>query len=682
MKKHFRVQNSICVCKRVIALLLAIVAIAAIVPHSILADDNNAKICVTSANIRNQPGTSGTQVIATLPLNMRVCAMEVVNLSADPSGHLSWCKISFSWNGQAMTGYIVNEFLQKDAPASSDPDFEVAISGFPESYKPYLRTLHASHPSWTFTPVNVDFDYNTLVDLESIVGVSLISNSVNDSWKSTEPGAYNWYTDEFVVYDGSSWVNANKEVVRYYVDPRNYLNENACFAFLNLAYDASTQNADSVTAILRGSFMEGKTIININDQSVSYVDAFMDAANASHANPLFLATKVLQEVSASGSGSTSGTYSALPGYYNFYNIGAYSSSDPIAKALQFAKNGTSDAARNQTLLFPWFTPYRAVVGGGIYIADQYINKGQNTIYSMKFNVYPNDSTQFAKHQYMTNIQGVTSEATCMRKAYANAGILDTALSFSIPVYQNMAETTSLPTMTGSPNQVLASITVEGYNLTPSFDFLNVKDYSLVVPSDVTSVRISATTVNRNATVSGVGDIVLHDGMNDIPLVVTAQNGATNIYTIHIAKEAVAVNPYISSSLAIQGVGISGVGPGSTAAQVISVISVADGYSLQYLCADGTVKDGAAISVTGDLVQVINASGEVVYTGIIVVRGDLNGDGKISSSDLTMIARYITLQGSLSQAALLSGDVNKDGKISSADLTYMARHITKQTTIQP
>jgi len=528
----------------------------------------------------------------------------------------------------------------------------------------------------------VDFDYNTLVDLESIVGVSLISNSVNDSWKSTEPGAYNWYTDEFVVYDGSSWVNANKEVVRYYVDPRNYLNENACFAFLNLAYDASTQNADSVTAILRGSFMEGKTIININDQSVSYVDAFMDAANASHANPLFLATKVLQEVSASGSGSTSGTYSALPGYYNFYNIGAYSSSDPIAKALQFAKNGTSDAARNQTLLFPWFTPYRAVVGGGIYIADQYINKGQNTIYSMKFNVYPNDSTQFAKHQYMTNIQGVTSEATRMRKAYANAGILDTALSFSIPVYQNMAETTSLPTMTGSPNQVLASITVEGYNLTPSFDFLNVKDYSLVVPSDVTSVRISATTVNRNATVSGVGDIVLHDGMNDIPLVVTAQNGATNIYTIHIAKEAVAVNPYISSSLAIQGVGISGVGPGSTAAQVISVISVADGYSLQYLCADGTVKDGAAISVTGDLVQVINASGEVVYTGIIVVRGDLNGDGKISSSDLTMIARYITLQGSLSQAALLSGDVNKDGKISSADLTYMARHITKQTTIQP
>lgn len=87
--------------------------------------------------------------------------------------------------------------------------------------------------------------------------------------------------------------------------------------------------------------------------------------------------------------------------------------------------------------------------------------------------------------------------------------------------------------------------------------------------------------------------------------------------------------------------------------MISVISVADGYSLQYLCADGTVKDGAAISVTGDLVQVINASGEVVYTGIIVVRGDLNGDGKISSSDLTMIARYITLQGSLSQAALLS-----------------------------
>ena len=44
-----------------------------------------------------------------------------------------------------------------------DSAFESMISGFDESYKPYLRYLHTIHPNWKFTPMNTNFDFNTSV---------------------------------------------------------------------------------------------------------------------------------------------------------------------------------------------------------------------------------------------------------------------------------------------------------------------------------------------------------------------------------------------------------------------------------------------------------------------------------------------------------------------------------------
>ena len=52
----------------------------------------------------------------------------------------------------------------------------------------------------------------------------------------------------------------------------------------------------------------------------------------------------------------------------------------------------------------------------------------------------------------------------MADAY-NAQIKSTALTFKIPVYNNMPETTCpMPTIDGSPNNKLSSISVDGYAL--------------------------------------------------------------------------------------------------------------------------------------------------------------------------------------------------------------------------
>lgn len=82
------------------------------------------------------------------------------------------------------------------------------------------------------------------------------------------------------------------------------------------------------------------------------------------------------------SGSVSGQYSkTYTGIYNFYNIGAYSSANPIANGLAWASN-----RKDKTYNRPWTKPGKSIIGGASYIGEKYINCGQNTTYYQRFNV--------------------------------------------------------------------------------------------------------------------------------------------------------------------------------------------------------------------------------------------------------------------------------------------------------
>ena len=93
------------------------------------------------------------------------------------------------------------------------------------------------------------------------------------------------------------------------------------------------------------------------------------------------------------------------------------------------------------------------------MADNYVKKGQNTIYFEKFNVVYTNSLY--AHQYMTNVQAAMSEGTNMGKAYTDK---NQAFVFRIPVYQNMPESAVTFADKGNPNNWLSSITVDGYCL--------------------------------------------------------------------------------------------------------------------------------------------------------------------------------------------------------------------------
>ena len=648
----------------------------------------NAKVTASSANVRSAPGTTATNVIATITAGTRVAAGDIVTISGDPSGYNSWCRISVIVNGSQLDGYLVSSYILRD-PTSTDSSFEALIASFPESYRQSLRSLHEAHPSWVFRAVSVPAEWNTAVAAESTLGTSLITSSVDDAWKSTEPSAYNALTNTYTPYDGSSWVNASRDIVAYYLDPRNFLSETYVFQFLNLSYDAGTQTQDAVQKLLNNTFMASAVITDSTGLPTTYAQAFMQAGALSGASPYQLVSRVIQEVSAQGSRSTSGTEPGYTGNFNFYNIGASSSSDPVILGLTFAATGSNNpaaypmSADNQAKYWiPWNSPYRSIIGGGIYISSNYIQKGQNTPYFQKFDV-TDDGNGTYRHQYMTNIQAMIGESTTLYNAYSKSSMLDVPLTFNIPVYSNMPEAAcAQPAKTGNPNNYLASLAIDGYSLTPTFDTTVTDGYSLIVPDPITSVNITAAAVSGTATVSGTGSKILNAGDNPIAITVTAKNGSVRTYNITVVRDSQAGENLFTTTYRINAdKTLAGIVPGTTIAVMTGGIKLANGAQCVFMDASGAViTDPAHVIVTGDRVQFLDIALKPVYDYTALVYGDSNADGKVNSTDLTVVCRYVLKENDITGAALLAADVNHDGKANSTDLTIICRHVLKESTI--
>lgn len=324
------------------------------------------------------------------------------------------------------------------------------IENFPTSYQPYLRELSKKHPNWKFTALYTNLDWDYSVSQENVFGKNLVPKNYSDSWKNLTPGEYNVEVD-------SGWVDSSKQAVEYCMDPRNFLNEVRIFQFEGLSYDEQTNNLEGIEKILYGTeFYNTKVsylnssgnIINMNEK---YSDLILRGGQTSYVSSYHLASRIKQEVGPFLSHSSiSGKVQGFEGLYNFYNIGATSSSEPmgaIKKGLQYAKDGkgASEETKNKYLI-PWNTKERAITGGGIFIGSSYINIGQNTIYLQKFDVNDDRGSDLFWHQYMTNVLAPYSESRSIYKGYENSGLLNTSMNFIIPVFNNMP---TIPTQ--SPN---------------------------------------------------------------------------------------------------------------------------------------------------------------------------------------------------------------------------------------
>ena len=589
----------------------------------------------------------------------------------DSTSYSGWYQIDF--NGSV--GYVSSQYIRINAVIpeyTPDADFEAYLTAqnFPESYKEGLRNLHAAHPNWIFVAQDTGLKWSDAVAGESVLRRSLVQklSYYPDAFYSYQQGAYNPDTGKHTVFDGSNWIQASEELIKHCLDPRNYLTDTYIYAFLNLSY-SSTETVENINQILKDTFMEGAYPAQF-DEFATYADAFLDAAKQTGVSTYHLASRCRQEQGASGTKLSRGEVSGYEGYYNFFNINAYNNGN-ISNVTMGAMH-----AKNKG----WDTPYKSILGGAEFLASGYISVGQDTLYLQRFDLI--EKGGYYTHLYMTNIQVVFSEANILKNGITDE-VISSNLVFKIPVFRDMPSTPCVkPTGSGANNYLLNALSVEGHTLSPAFSTYTY-DYELVVSSETDKVVINATPADSNAKVTGTGVIPLNYGDNKVTVTVTAQSGTKRNYTIDISRQQPSTTPEVTDpningtkyTLATY---ITGVAPETAVADFIANLGISNG-SVEVKDASGVARS-SGIVCSGDNVIIYKADGTVYLTYEVVIYGDINADGKITTVDLFMGQRIILGTYSLTGSRLCASDVNKDGKLTTVDLFMGQRHILGTYTI--
>ena len=97
-------------------------------------------------------------------------------------------------------------------------------------------------------------------------------------------------------------------------------------------------------------------------------------------------------------------------------------------------------------------------------------------------------------------------------------------------------------------------------------------------------------------------------------------------------------------------------------------------TVKILKGENEVTDSNTYVGTGMIIQVETEK----Y--IAVVKGDLNGDGKIGLSDFTNIKFGLIGKKQLNTASQLAGDINGDGKMSLSDMTKLKMYLLGKVSI--
>ena len=603
-----------------------------------------AYINATELGPRTCPSTSCNRVYSdenNIIWLYRPRVVEVLEYSGE------WAKIKWNWYGFSYTGYILQKYLGDVKQVNLDENYANTLrsKGFPESYIESLTKMHMIHPNWNFEVSNTNVSLEDAVNNEySPVYKNLISTK-NTNQLSTDGSAYS--NGNYIQFE-PGWYAPSRETLKYYMDPRNFLDDNSIFMFEQLSNNTSVTEAD-IQKILNGTFMEGT--YEYNGQTYTYASTFILAGNEFNVNPVHLAARVLQEQGTSGGATAVMSTSDGQVYYNYFNFNATGSS-----ASEIISNALNYAIRNE-----WNNPYNAIRGGASGIANGYISNNQDTLYYQKFNIV--GSSQYW-HQYMANIQAPYTESYSSYKSYYNAGIINTSFTFKIPVYTDMPKATVIATKSNNNN--LNNISIDNCSLSPSFDSA-ITNYSCMVSSSTKKLTVNAEKADEKASVSGTGNITISENSSDINIIVTAEDGSKKTYIIKVEKlsssEETPIDVINSIGIKNDNSNLTGFTLGNDISDIIKNIKS------NYKDANIKVYDSNNKEITSGLIatgQKITITNNTTQSFNVVVKGDTNGDGKIGIGDYAKINDYILGKIYLEGSYNLAADTNSDGKIGIGD----------------
>ncbi len=417
--------------------ILLIIFLFLFVPISVLADD--LEITGSDVAIRSLPGTNGKVLAhkshgATFPL---LSENKFSDQGGCPAG---WYKVNY--DGQeayvcSTYGRVIKSTITVDPGAVSACEKELASLGFPKEYWPGLCNIKINHPNWVFNPVNTGLDFKTAVEKESACGKNTL--------QTTNP---EYIDNSCTTKTDSGYVHASQKAVAYYMNPINFLDEKNIFMFESNYINTGVSDASYIAIV-------NSRLANYAKNLPTIATAMNNACKTNNVNQVMLSSRIIQELGTTGLATAgdfkgqllsciSGAYTKRYGtllngksmdyYYNFFNVGVFDGSigDAAYRAVYYAANngwgGTGNQETDLTL---------AIGGGANFLKTKYMDKGQYTVYTQKFNIHPLNSNNLYVNQYMTNLRGPSSEASIAYSAYKNAGILGSPFIFYIPVYSNI-----------------------------------------------------------------------------------------------------------------------------------------------------------------------------------------------------------------------------------------------------
>lgn len=539
--------------------------------------------------------------------------LTIIDSKRDITGaNYTWYQGSIFKNGVTYTGYIredmiiISEYI-------IDPTFEQQLADFPKSYHDDLIKLHAIYPNWVFRADKINLTFNQAVALEDFEDYKLIDNS-SLSLRSMRRGCYDWNTSAWIAHDSGRWYGASRELIAYYMDPRNFLNANDIYVFMQQQYDANSQTIEGLNSIIKNTFLEkGYNDPNDTDFGGSYANVIMEAAKQSSVSPYIIASTIIQEQGTEGTSSlisgnlftynNSQTVETFEGVYNFFNFGASGNSQA-----QVIRNGLNHAKNNG-----WTTRSKSIIEGAKKYGKNYISIGQDTYFYKNYNIIGPTNIN---HQYAQNVADQQTSAKKLAKVYTDNH--DIKLTFRIPVYKDDSlpnELSPYPEKNDKLNNYYFK-DIQADGLTPSYQRFTY-DYSLSVNSD-TSVYVEL--LDGTSIVSD-NTFNLVQGDNSVVLKVKSQTGFTNDYVINVSASA-----------------------------------------------------PCTLTVTTDKTTLPEPTP-------VVLKGDTNGDGKITTSDLANVRLH--LLGLISLDITKTGvDTNGDGKITTSDLANVRLHLLGLINLNP
>jgi len=569
----------------------------------------------------------------------------------------------FNFKGNTYHGYYCSTNLNTGNLLTDELKEKFKAEGFPESYWPKLAELKTNHPNWEFKAIKTDLNFKDVVTNQTYGEKSLLRKSMSNNYRylSLDGDAFDYYRDYYIAYDDTTgsdpWYKANYDAIAYYVDPRNFLSDMYIFQFETLSFDESISD-DRLLKSIKGIFG--------NDYLSRFSNTFLEAGKTSKVNPIYLSSLSKEEVSngATAGAAISGLYN---GMYNFYNIGAYSGSNPVYNGLNFAANADDRTQR------PWNTPEKGIIGGAIWIYDNYVYPGQDTSYFKKYNVVYNYLKSIGRkptynnydHQYMQNITAPSSEASTTYRSYSANGMLGLSYTFYIPVYKDMPTTTYLPDSKkgGWPNNYLSSISINGLSIADFDGGVEIYNYNLDI--NTPQIEITAKPVSGTAKITGTGKFKI-DKNTTKEIKVTAENGDIKTYKISITLTGTKLEDPIDVVTTLNNAGIknsnkylSGFSVGYKIENIKAKILNANSDAKVVLKNRSGKEKNSGIITTGDSVTI--TVGEETKTYEIILYGDVNGDGKISSGDYVLIKNSIMGTATLSGVYKEAADVDRNGQ---------------------